>query len=283
MTHRRHLAVCTLAVAAALASLNVAADAQEAQARAQADALVAPKVGVDPSPAAVADVMRQTGDSLVVVKYVWDGEAARRELEGIGVVVRADGLVAASLDMMPTVLPDAQLKEFQILVPTRDGDPIEVKAVLVARDERTGLIFLRPDAEEASSQPTTQPTTAEAATEPAADVQWKPAAFGSESPSIGDYVLSVGRLPEGAGYQPYVNVARVSTTAARPDAAGGRGSQSLTGAGSVVVDRLDASRVIGFIESDRPQLAAVPDRGHEPDGNCSAEGQTSSCRSSITS
>ena len=254
----------------ALAALSVPALAQERQQQAQNAALLAPAPADNPSPAAVQSLKQRAADSLVVVKYVWDSEAARRELEGLGVVVNEDGLVVASLDMMPTVLPDSQLKEFQILVPNREQDPTEIKATLVARDERSGLVFLRPAKEgdeattqastqsstQSSTQPTSGPALAEAATRAAAPgathpmpeeaVEWKPAAFGSAEPRVGDYVLSVGRLSKDAGYVPYANVSRVSTTLRGPMPLVGV-AQSLTGPGSVVLDA--QGRVIGFVES----------------------------------
>ena len=232
--------------------------AQEAQ-----EPTLLPRGDGVPPPSAVANVERTAADGLVIVKYVWDGEAARRELEGLGVVIDADGTTICLLDLIPAVLPDDQLKEFQILVPNKDADATEVKATLLSRDERTGLAFLRPAKDDAATKPATAPPdTADAATRaaapnatqpmPAAAVEWKPAVFGTTAPSVGDYVLSVGRLPESAGYQPYVNVTRVSTTLRGPMPLVGV-AQALTGAGSIVTDA--QSRVIGFVEStDRQSL-----------------------------
>ena len=131
--------ILALALAACLAPAAPTILAQEAQ-----KPTILPRPDVDPKPAEVANVARTVADSMVIVKYVWDGEAARRELEGLGVVMNEDGLVVCLLDLVPTVLPDSQIGDFQILVPNPDADATEVKATLLSRDERTGLVFLRP-------------------------------------------------------------------------------------------------------------------------------------------
>ena len=143
-------------------------------------------------PAGVAALAEEAARSLVVVKYTWASEDARRELEGQGLVVGADGLVMFPLDLVPIQLPDAQLVEFELRLPRRDGDPTEVAATLVGRDERSGVAFVRPAVD---------------AGEP---VEWTPFAIATPRFVVGQPLVTVGRLPEEAGYTPYARGVRVS-------------------------------------------------------------------------
>ena len=262
MTQRRLAVALTLAALAAtpaLAQERQPADAEPDTPVWRPQDLMAARPQMDPAPADVARLARGVADSLVIVKYVWDAEARRQELEGIGAVIGEDGLVAAPLSLVPTVLPDAQVKEFQILIPRPDGDPTEIDAELVARDERTNLVFIRPKKNgDSTTQPTTGPALAEAATRAAdpdsdADMpaaaavayELKPVEMADGRPEVGDYVLSVGRLSESGGYQSYVNVSRVSANLRGPTPLVAV-SRPLTGPGSVVVDT--SGRVLGFVE-----------------------------------
>ena len=185
-----------------------------------------------PSAEQLRQLVERVAPSLVVVKYVWEGEANRQELEGIGIVLDEQGLVCAPLDLVPPVLPDSQVKEFEILLPQRDGDPKEIKATLVARDERSNLIFVKPAAD----------ADAATATEP---VMWKPIAWSYSRPEVGEWVISVGRLPETAGYSTYVYASRMASNLRGPvplcvvD-------NAVTAAGSVVLD--SAGSAIGIVE-----------------------------------
>jgi serine protease Do len=118
--------------------------------------------------------------SLVAVQFTWESELGRRDLIGTGVVVSKDGLVAVSLALFNPHIPDAQMKDFKILVPSTVADPDEIEATFVGRDERTGLAFLR-----ATGTHT-----------------WTPIEFQDEPLMVGDSVYSVGLLPKAAGYRP---------------------------------------------------------------------------------
>jgi len=59
--------------------------------------------------------------SLVAVKYTWESELGRRELAGMGVVVREDGLVICQLALFNMLIPDEQLTDFKIIVPDPAG------------------------------------------------------------------------------------------------------------------------------------------------------------------
>ncbi len=182
------------------------------------------------------ELVDQAGPSLVIVKYVWEGEANRQELEGQGIVVSDDGLVMAPLDLVPVVLPDSQVGEFQILIPRQDGDPIELDATLQGRDERSNVVFIKANAQaeegDAEGQ-TTQP------------VEWRPVEWSYERPQVGEFVVSVGRLPEGAGYTLYTYASRLAANLRGPvplcvvD-------HSVTAVGSIVLD--SEGRAVGLVE-----------------------------------
>lgn len=192
-----------------------------------------------PSAQQIRQLADQAQQSLVIIKYVWEGEANRQELEGVGVVVSEDGVVIAPLDLVPVVLPDSQVKDFKILIPRRDGDPREIKARLLARDERTNLIFVKADPEADAE--------GEAATKPAdtGPVSWKPVQFSYQRPQVGEWVVSVGRLPETAGYSPYVYASRMAANLRGPvplcvvD-------NAVTSSGSVVLDA--GGKAVGLVE-----------------------------------
>ena len=82
--------------------------------------------------------------SLVAVQFVWESELGRRELVGAGVVVSDDGLVMCSMQMFDLRMPDAQMKEFKIIVPSQTAEHDEIDAVFQGRDERTQTAFVRP-------------------------------------------------------------------------------------------------------------------------------------------
>src|SRR5688500_9350203 len=83
--------------------------------------------------------------SLVAVQFVWESELGRRELVGAGVVVADDGLVMTSMQMFDLRMPDVQMKEFKIIIPSQTGDHEEIDAVFQGRDERTQTAFVRPE------------------------------------------------------------------------------------------------------------------------------------------
>lgn len=180
----------------------------------------------------------EVAKSLVVLQYVWDGEADRRELQALAIVIDDTGLVMAPADIMPSMLPDSQLKDFKLLIPRTDGDPIEVPATLQGRDDRSSVVFVRADSrEDATTQSTTQAT--------AEDVTWTPVEFVAEEVAVGQPLVSVGRLGEDGGYTPYIFSSRVATPLRGPlptVAVDG----NLTGPGSVVLNA--EGKVVGVVE-----------------------------------
>lgn len=126
--------------------------------------------------------------SLVAVQYTYDGELGRREFIGAGVVVSDDGLVMTSINLMPIVLPDEQMKEFKLLIPG-DEDK-EIPAVFTGRDERSNTAFVK------ASDPSKH--------------KWLPVKFEDIPVSVGDEIISVGLLGKSAAYQSYLTHALVS-------------------------------------------------------------------------
>jgi serine protease Do len=164
-------ALCVLGVLAAPWATFAAADASAAD-----------------SPASSADVGKlydRVGKSLVAVQYVWESELGRRELVGAGVVVGDDGLIMTSVSLFDLRIPDAQMKEFKILVPTQEHEPDEIDAVFQGRDERTNTAFVRPKSADAAKN-------------------WTVLKFEDAKVSVGDPILSIGLLPKSAAYKTYL-------------------------------------------------------------------------------
>lgn len=149
----------------------------------------------DVGPDAAQALYDRVTPSLVAVKFTWESELGRRELSGAGTIVRDDGLVVCQLAVFDMRVPDDQLKEFKIIVPDpAGGDPAEVDARLHGRDERYNLAFLQP-------------------MDPSADGRkWQPITFQDVPIRVGETILSVGVLPEAAGYKTYFAEAAVSVT-----------------------------------------------------------------------
>jgi serine protease Do len=129
--------------------------------------------------------------SLVAVRYTFDGEMGRRDLEGTGIVVSSDGLVAFSSGLVPSLLPDAQIIDFRIVLPpnVEGPDEVELKATYLGRDERAELAFARVD-------DTTR--------------TWKPLKPVDKPVEVGDTVHTVGLLSKNSGYAAYARTATVS-------------------------------------------------------------------------
>lgn len=107
------------------------------------------------APEAPAKLYERVSPSFVAVKYTWDFELRRQELTGPGVVVSEDGLIMTPIGVFNMIIPDAQMKDFKIIIPSQDHDADEVEAEFVGRDERTNVAFLRPRAEAAKPAPKT--------------------------------------------------------------------------------------------------------------------------------
>lgn len=128
--------------------------------------------------------------SLVAVQFVWESELGRRELVGAGVVVGDDGLVMTSMQMFDLRMPDAQMKEFKIIIPSQTADHEEIDAVFQGRDERTQTAFIRPKS--------------------TSDRKWTPLKFEEDRVSPGDEIASIGLLPKNGGYKTYLTRGTVS-------------------------------------------------------------------------
>lgn len=137
------------------------------------------------APADAQKLYDRVTPSLVAVKFTFDSELGRQELIGSGIVVRDDGLVMTSLAVFDPRIPDNQMKDFKIVIPRQDQDNDEIDATFVGRDERSNVAFVKP--KEASS-----------------DRKWTPIEFVDVPVNVGDTVVSIGLLPEGAGFKTYL-------------------------------------------------------------------------------
>jgi serine protease Do len=133
--------------------------------------------------------------SLVAVQYIWENELGRQELTGAGAVVGEGGLVMTSLSMFDLPLrsgllriPDKQLTDFKIIVPSQDKQADEIDAVFLGRDERSNTAFIKPQSPQ----------------------NWPVVKFQQIKPEIGQRVYSIGLLPERAAYKSYYTQGIVS-------------------------------------------------------------------------
>jgi len=183
--------------------------------------LAAPSRGVAPDLA--EKLYAQAAPSLVAVKYTWESELGRRELIGSGVVVSEDGLIMAPMAVFDQRIPDAQMKEFTIIVAHEDRDAEELDADFYGRDERSSLAFLKPKAQQSKSAdakgddksgdkaPGKSGDAKSTETKPTeAKRTWKPIKFEEAPVQIGQPVYSIGILPEMANYKPYFMESAVS-------------------------------------------------------------------------
>ncbi len=154
-----------------------------------------------------SDLLDRARKSLVVVRYVFDGEAGRREFEGVGTVVAADGTTMTTIGLFPSQMPDVQITGVKIVIPpgVTGDDELEIDAEFVGRDERADVAFVRP-----LSLSTTAPSTQKAATRPTHTfTAMVPASV--RQPLIGETVMGVGLLPKGSGYGAYLTEAKISS------------------------------------------------------------------------
>jgi serine protease Do len=144
-----------------------------------------------PSPSdgsALRQFYERVRPALVAVQYQWDGEMAKRQIIGGGIVVRDDGLIMIPLAMVDINIPDVQMKNFKILVPSDTGDPQEIPATFLGRDERTdnGYVLAK------------------------GDHKWTAIHFEDVPLEVGQTLYGVGILPKAAGYKAYLTQATVS-------------------------------------------------------------------------
>ncbi|HEX2988993.1 MAG TPA: hypothetical protein VHS06_12605 [Chloroflexota bacterium] len=121
--------------------------------------------------------------SLVAVQYTWESELGRRDVIGAGVVVGEDGTVMTSLALVDQRIPDDQMKDFKILLPTDSPEVVEeVDAQFLGRDERGDVAFVK--------------------AKPGKEARaWQAVRFVDRAAKVGEMVWSVGLLPKMAGYK----------------------------------------------------------------------------------
>jgi len=149
--------------------------------------LLASVAGASVPPEKSRGLYEQVTPSLVAVQYAWMTELGRHELIGAGIVVGAD-LVLVPLEFVSPQIPDEQMKDFKVIVPSDKEDPQEIDAVFEGRDERTNMGLVRAK----TSQ------------------HWKPVKFEDTPLQVGDTILSVGILPQMAAYKSYIVEGSVS-------------------------------------------------------------------------
>src|SRR5690606_19199885 len=88
--------------------------------------LLAVPPAVQAAPEPPAKLYERVTPSFVAVKYTWDFELRRQELTGAGIVVSEDGLIMAPLGVFNMIIPDAQMKDFKIIIPSQEKDAEEI-------------------------------------------------------------------------------------------------------------------------------------------------------------
>ncbi len=140
-----------------------------------------------------SSLLQQVRPSLVCVRYTFDSEMGRRELEGAGMVLSENGLIAFTSAIVPMAIPDEQMINFKIVIPpgVEGADEVEIDATFLGRDDRADIAFVKPKADTCkwiALKPAVQPI------------------------DVGDTIYSVGLLPKSSGYSAY---ARQSTVSAK--------------------------------------------------------------------
>ena len=188
--------------------------------------------------AKVRELRDKVAPALLPVTYTYDGEIGRRELTGLGTVVSKDGLIAVSLYFTPEQFADSQLTDFKITLPGDEEKKLD--AVFQGRDERSELAFVKVAADQAK------------------DYDWRPVELSDEPVQVGQPLLSVGRLPEYAGYLPYVTEPIVSATLRGPVPQVMVSGAGLGSVGSVVLN--EAGQVVGLVhfQQGQPPLLNLP-------------------------
>jgi S1-C subfamily serine protease len=191
-----------------------------------------------PAPLDAAGVRERVAQSLVVVRYTFENEMGRRELEGHGIVLTADGMVMCHLAMMPMAIADSQIKDVKIVIPNPGGatEPKEIDARLVLRDERSDLAFVR----------TLEPQA------------FEPIVLHDAALRPGDSIYSVALLPETSGFTPFIRPTTISAILRGPVPMAMAGA--LTWVGAPVVD--EQARMIGIV-AEQPNQLAVLNAGQE--------------------
>lgn len=243
---------------------------------------------------APAALYERVSPSFVAVKYTWDFELRRQELTGPGVVISEDGMVMTPIGVFNMIIPDAQMKDFKIIIPSQEADADEIEAEFVGRDERTNVAFLRPktgatapkaddatkksddkkssddkkpaeekgtggngdDTVKTSDKAEDKAKPAEKSKAASAPRKWKPIKFEEANFTVGEPVWSVGVLPEAASYKTYLMEAKVAVTL-RGETPQVLVSGGLCGVGSVVFNA--DGKAVGFVNQQQGQSIFLND------------------------
>ncbi|HRK29465.1 MAG TPA: PDZ domain-containing protein [Tepidisphaeraceae bacterium] len=139
-------------------------------------------IAAEGNPTPAKTLRDRVSPSMYAVQYTWAYEFGRIDFVTCGVVVRDDGLMMIPLSAVGTGLPDSQLVDVKIIVPSKENDEVEIDAIFQGRDERTELAFVKPRE---------------------SGREWKPITFEEVPIEVGDEVTSIGMLPKDAGYSTY--------------------------------------------------------------------------------
>jgi S1-C subfamily serine protease len=175
-----------------------------------------------PADTDLASFYDRARQSLVAVQYRWRGELAEQTIVGGGVVVRDDGLIAIPLALVSPLIPDAQMTEFKVIIPSDTGDETEIPAVLDGRDEREDMAYVQAKSAR----------------------KWTAIHFEDEPVTVGETIYSVGLLPKMAGYKAYLTQSVVSASL-RGEIPQVLVSGGLSGVGALVFD--PSYRAIGMV------------------------------------
>ncbi|HEX8915041.1 MAG TPA: PDZ domain-containing protein [Humisphaera sp.] len=264
------LAIATALPAFALAQADKPAQKPDAPAQpAQPEQPRRPRNPNRPNAGAGANANRLAPDalyervapSLVAVKYTWDFELRRQELIGAGVVVSDDGLVACPLTTFSPIIPDVQMKDFKIILAREGGEPDEVDAEFVGRDERVNLAYVRakkPDEKKADDKKDGDKKDAEkkADEKKPEPRKWVPVKFEDVPLKVGEPLWSVGVLPAAAGYRAYLQEARVAAKL-RGDSPQVLVAGGLAGVGAPVFNA--RGQAVGMVPVQNGQLPFIND------------------------
>lgn len=143
---------------------------------------------------AAREIYDRVSPALVVVQYTLEYELGRQELTTLGVVVSDDGKVMFTEAAAPPSLPDAQLKDFKIIIP--GDEEIEIASEFLGRDDRSSMAFIK--AKDSASR------------------KWAPIKFEDVATEVGESVFSIGLLPKDSGYKTYLMSATVSANLRGP-------------------------------------------------------------------
>jgi serine protease Do len=174
-------------------------------------------------PAKVRELYERVSPSLVTIQFTYDGELGRQEITGTGVVVSPDGLVMTSLGLTPPQIPDEQMIDFKIIIPGEEETELEAR--FEGRDERNNVTFVK-------------------ATE---SHDWTPIQFDKDAElNVGDAIVSIGLLPEIAGYKAYLTQTTVSALLRGPTPQVLVGADGLAGVGAPVFNA--AGEAVGMVQ-----------------------------------